>query len=138
MVASVEAGKRFLWLWRMARPRLAREQYLSASVCLALALILVCGCGGSMRGISADQRETIRISYQDGFGTRDIQATSSAGEKFIGTLVWIKDIGAVGRYKGALVGDSGRTLQVEMECNTFTAKCVGTARDNTGALFFIR
>ena len=106
--------------------------------CFVLAAMFLAGCGGSMRAISTDQSETIKISYQDDFGTRDIQATSSAGENFIGTLIWIKDAGTAGRYRGALTGDKGRTLQVEMECNTFTTKCVGTARDNTGAGFFIR
>lgn len=91
-----------------------------------------------MKAISGNQNETIKILYEDGFGTRDIKATSSTGENFIGTLIWIKDAGAAGRYRGALIGDKGRTLQVEMECNTFTTKCVGTARDNTGAGFFIR
>ena len=91
-----------------------------------------------MKAISANQSETIKISYEDGFGKRDIQATSSSGEKFIGSLVWIKDVGSSGRYRGALIGDKGRTLQVEMECNTFTATCVGTAKDNTGTGFFIR
>ena len=106
--------------------------------CFVIVTIFLAGCGGGMRAISANQSESINISYQDGFGTRDIQATSSAGENFIGTLIWIKDVGNSGRYRGALIGDKGRTLQVEMECNTFTTKCVGTARDNTGAGFFIR
>lgn len=105
---------------------------------LVLAVIFFAGCGGNMRAISADQSETIKIAYQDGAGTREIQATSSAGENFIGTLIWIKVAGPSGRYRGALIGDKGRTLQVEMECNTWTTKCVGTARDNTGAGFFIR
>ena len=91
-----------------------------------------------MRGISADQSETIKILYEDGSGTRDIQATSSTGENFVGTLIWIKDPGPSGRYRRALIGDKGRTLQVEMECNVWTTKCVGTAMDNTGAGFFIQ
>jgi len=99
---------------------------------------LLTGCSGAMKAVSADQKDMLDIVYQDGVGTRNVQAKSSSGENFVGTLVWIKDPGTAGRYRGALVGDKGRTLQVEMECNTFTAKCVGTARDNVGTGYFIR
>ena len=99
---------------------------------------LLFACQGSMHAISVDQRETLAVSYSDGMGTRDIRAVSSEGETFSGTLIWIKDPGTSGRYLGALIGDKGRTLQIELECNTFTAKCVGTARDNNGYIFFIK
>jgi hypothetical protein len=104
----------------------------------AVALLLLAGCSGGMTAIAVDQSETISMAYEDGFGTRDVEATSSKGEVFQGVLIWIKEPGTVGRYRGALVGNKGRTLQVEMECNTFTAKCAGTARDSAGVGYFIR
>lgn len=100
--------------------------------------IFLAGCAGGMKAVSSDQRETLSISYLDGISSRDITAVSSTGETFSGTLVWIKDAGSSGRYRGALMGDKGRTLEVLMECNTFTGKCVSTARDTIGLAFYVQ
>jgi len=103
-----------------------------------ISVLLLVGCSGGMRAISIDLSETIDISYQDGFGVRNVQATSSKGETFTGPLIWIKDAGSAGRYRGTLTGNKGRTLQVVMECNTSKTKCVGNARDNVGVEYLIR
>ena len=105
---------------------------------LLIAVSLLISCTGSMLAISSDQTESLSIDFEDGMGTRDVIALSSNGERFLGTLIWIKDAGSSGRYKGALVGSDGRTLDVKLECNTFTTKCVGTGVTKEGKLFFIR
>ena len=94
-------------------------------------------CAGGLKAVSVDQNEQISIEYHDGFGTREVDAISSSGERFNGTLIWIKDPGSSGRYRGLLIGNKGRTLSVELECSTFTTKCVGTAKANTGQIFHI-
>lgn len=104
---------------------------------IAITLSFLSGCAGGLKAVSMDQSEQISVNYNDGFGTREIDAISSSGERFIGTLIWIKDPGSSGRYRGAVIGDKGRTLSVELECNTFTTKCVGTAKASTGQMFSI-
>lgn len=105
---------------------------------IVITLCFLAGCvGGGLKAVAMDQVEQISIKYNDGFGTREVDAISSSGERFIGMLIWIKDPGSSGRYRGALTGDKGRTLSVELECNTFTTRCVGSAKSNTGQMFHI-
>jgi len=104
---------------------------------IVITLIFLAGCSGGLKAVSMDQSEQIAFNYNDGFGTREVNAISSSGERFVGTLIWIKDLGSSGRYRGSVIGDKGRTLSVELECNTFTTKCVGTAKASTGQMFSI-
>jgi len=101
------------------------------------AVVILTNCGGGWKAISVNQDEHISMKYDMGFGTCEVDATSSSGERFNGTLIWIKDPGSSGRYRGGLIGNKGRTLSVELECNTVTTRCVGTAKANTGQIFHI-
>ena len=101
------------------------------------AVFVLTNCGGGWKAISVNQDEHISMKYDMGFGTCEVDATSSSGERFNGTLIWIKDPGSSGRYRGGLIGNKGRTLSVELECNTVTTRCVGTAKANTGQIFHI-
>ena len=101
------------------------------------AVVVLTSCAGGLKAVSVDQGEQISIQYNDGYGTREVDAISTTGERFNGTLIWIKDPGSSGHYRGGLVGNKGRTLSVELECSTFTTRCVGTAKSNTGQIFHI-
>ena len=111
--------------------------FLTRILCITFFVAILSACAGGMYAISSDQSESMSIKYNDGMGTRDVVAKSSVGETFIGTLIWIKDLGASGHYKGGLIGDEGRTIEVVLECNVFTTKCVGTGRADDGKAFFI-
>ena len=101
------------------------------------AVLALTSCGGGWKAVSVDQKEQLSMDYHMGFGTCEVNAISSSGERFNGELIWIKDTGSSGRYRGLLIGNKGRTLSVELECSTFTTKCVGTAKANTGQTFHI-
>ena len=113
------------------------KRILGPFVLSMFAVVVLTSCAGGMKALSVNQNEQISIEYHDGFGTREVDAISSSGERFTGTLIWIKDPGYSGRYRGGLMGDRGRTLSVELECSSFTTRCVGTAKDNTGQIFHI-
>ena len=98
---------------------------------------LLAGCQGGMKAMSADQGEVISLAYQDGMGTRDVHGSSTSGESFSGSLLWTKDQRSTGNYRGVLVGENGRTLQVALGCNALKRKCAGTARDNNGLAFIV-
>ena len=102
------------------------------------AVVILASCAGGLKAVSVDQNEQISMEYHDGLGTREVDAISTTGERFNGTLIWIKDPGSSGRYRGGLIWNKGRTLSVELECNTVTTRCVGTAKANTGQIFHIQ
>ena len=104
---------------------------------LAIVLSLLAGCVWRLSPDSQGQDEQISISYHDESDTRTAEAISSSGERFIGTIIWAKDPNSSARYRGSLIGNMGRTLSVELECSTSTAKCVGSAKANTGDIFNI-
>jgi len=98
---------------------------------------LLAGCQGGMRAMSANQKEVISLAYQEGKATRDVHGSSTSGESFSGSLHWTKDKRGSGKYRGVLVGENGRTLQVALGCNALKRKCAGTARDNSWSVFLV-
>ena len=98
---------------------------------------LLAGCQGGMKAMSANQEEVISLAYQDGMATRDVHGSSTSGESFSGSLLWTNDQRGSGKYRGVLVGENGRTLQVALGCNSLKRKCAGTARDNNGSVFLV-
>ena len=106
-------------------------------VVLLLFAWLLAGCQGSMKVLSANQEEVISLTYQDSMETRDVHGTSTSGESFSGSLLWTKGQRNSGKYRGVVVGESGRTIQVALGCNALKQQCAGTARDNNGLAFFV-
>ena len=96
---------------------------------------LLAGCQGGMKAMSADQGELISLAYQDDGDTRDVHGSSTSGESFSGSLLWTKDERNSGNFRGDLIGENERTLQVAIKCNSLKRKCAGTARDNNGLAF---
>jgi hypothetical protein len=106
-------------------------------VVIVLFAWLLTGCQGSMKVLSASQEEVISLAYKDSMETRDVRGVSTSGESFSGSLLWTKGQRNSGKYRGVLVGENGRTLQVALGCNALKRKCAGTAKDNNGSVFFV-
>jgi len=98
---------------------------------------LLAGCQEGMKAMSANQKEVISLVYQDGMAARDVHGSSTSGESFSGSLLWTNDQRGSGKYRGVLVGENGRTLQVALGCNSLKRKCAGTAKDNNGSVFYV-
>jgi hypothetical protein len=114
------------------------KRILGPFVLSMFAVVILTNCGGGWKAVSVDQNEQISMEYNKKFGTAEVDAISSSGERFNGTLIWIPDSGYSGRYRGSLIGNKGRRLSVELECNIGTGQCVGTAKANTGQIFHIQ
>lgn len=110
---------------------------MKGSVIIVLSAWLLAGCQGSMKVMSANQGEVISLAYQDSMETREVHGISTSGEAFSGSLLWTKGQRNSGKYRGVLVGENGRTLQVALGCNALKRKCAGTAKDNQGSVFFV-
>ena len=104
---------------------------------VVLFALLLAGCQGSMKVLSANQEEVISLAYQDNKNTRGVRGVSTTGESFSGNLTWTKGQRSSGNYRGVLVGENGRTLQVVVGCNSVKQKCAGTAKDSNGAVYFV-
>jgi len=83
-----------------------------------------------------------------------------SGEKLHGNLVWIPPGGSVssaivttdqgsalaggissgntGMYVGAIIGDRGTTMRIQLLCNTFTGRCAGAGQTSEGAVYDIQ
>jgi hypothetical protein len=106
-------------------------------VVIVLSACLLAGCQGRMKVLSANKGEIISLAYQERTNTRDIHGVSTSGEAFSGSLLWTKGQRSSGKYRGVLVGENGRTLQIALGCNTLKRQCAGTAKDNNGSVFFV-
>ena len=114
-----------------------RKSYMKGYLVIVLFALLTAGCQGGMKVLSANQEEVISLAYQDNKETRGIRGVSTSGESFSGSLIWTKGQRSSGKYRGVLVGENGRTLQVALGCNALKRKCAGTARDNSGSVFLV-
>ncbi len=104
---------------------------------IVLFALLLAGCQGGMKVMSANQEEVISLAYQDNMETRGVHGVSTSGESFSGSLRWTKGQRSSGNYRGVLVGENGRTLQVVLGCNSLKQQCAGTATDNNGSVYFV-
>lgn len=104
---------------------------------VVLLALLLAGCQGGMKVLSENQEEVISLLYQDNLETRGIHGVSTSGESFSGSLLWTKGQRSSGSYRGTLVGENGRTLQVVLGCNSLKQQCAGTAKDSNGAVYFV-
>lgn len=118
------------------------------------------GCAGSMTVIPRAGGLPLAASYEDAMGQTTVTLTLADGESLRGTLIWIPPGSSVssavvttgqsvafgggitsgnkGMYVGAIVGNRGTTMRIELVCNTFTGRCVGAGQSSAGAIYDIQ
>lgn len=118
------------------------------------------GCAGGLTVIPRAGGAPLSASYQDGVGQATLSMELLSGETLRGNLIWIPPSGGVstavvstnqasafgsglssgnkGMYKGTIVGDRGTAMRIELLCNAFTGRCVGTGQTSDGALYDIQ
>lgn len=104
--------------------------------------------------------QPLQATYQDSMGQTTINAVLPNGEKLHGNLIWIPPGGGVstalvttgqgsavasgmtsgnrGMYVGSIVGDRGTTMRIELLCNVWTGKCVGSGQTSDGIIFDVQ
>ena len=118
------------------------------------------GCSGGLTVIPRTGGSPVSASYQDGVGQTTLTMELPSGETLRGNLIWIPPSGGVstavvstnqasafgsglssgnkGMYMGTIVGDRGTAMRIELLCNAFTGRCVGTGQASDGAVYDIQ
>lgn len=122
-------------------------------------LLTLSGCSGAMTLIPRSGGQPIQADYNDGMGNTVVTTQLPGGETLKGKLIWIPPGGTIstallstnqgagyatgmttgnkGMYIGAIAGDRGTTMRIELLCNAFTGGCAGVGQTDDGALYDI-
>ena len=128
-------------------------------IALTLLLFTLSGCSGAMTFIPRSGGQPIQADYSDGMGNTVVTTRLPGGETLKGKLIWIPPGGTIstallttnqgagnatgittgnkGMYIGAIAGDRGTTMRIELLCNAFAGGCSGVGQTSDGALYDI-
>lgn len=128
-------------------------------IALILLFFTLSGCSGTMTFIPRSGGQPIQADYSDGMGNTVVTTRLPSGETLKGKLIWIPPGGSIstaflsinqgavsatgmttgnkGMYVGAIAGDRGTTMRIELLCNAFAGGCAGVGQTNDGALYDI-
>jgi len=128
-------------------------------IALTFLLFTLSGCSGTMTFIPRSGGQPIQADYSDGMGNTVVTTRLLGGETLKGKLIWIPPGGTIsttllstnqdavsatgmttgnkGMYIGAIAGDRGTTMHIELQCNAFAGGCAGVGQTNDGTLYDI-
>jgi hypothetical protein len=130
-------------------------------ICFGLLIVFsLSACGGGMTVIPRMGGQPLKANYEDGMGQTTINVTLQNGETLQGSLTWIPPggntstavvttgqrfavasgmtSGNTGMYVGSVVGNRGTNMRIELLCNVWTSKCVGTGQTSDGVIYDIQ
>lgn len=132
---------------------------LYSSLYILFLLFTISGCSGAMTLIPRSGGQPINANYGDSMGNTKITFQLPSGETLQGKLIWIPPGGTIstalistnqgvvtgtgmstgnkGMYIGAIAGDRGTTMRIELLCNAFTGGCAGVGQTSDGTLYDI-
>ena len=122
---------------------------------------LISCASGNLTVIQRSGGNILKSEYSDSMGETEVTVTMPDKEILKGTLIWIppnSNLGTVlvannaggqafgtgissgnkGMYIGTIVGNNGTTMRIELLCNTWTGKCVGSGQSNMGEIYDIQ
>jgi hypothetical protein len=129
-------------------------------ICIFLAALILSACTGAMSFIPRSGGSVLTATYEDGTGQTMVTIPLPSGEVLKGTLIWIPPGGSIstafattdqdsvsatgvttgntGMYIGSIAGNQGTTMRIELLCNTWTMKCVGSGKASSGDIYDIQ